>query len=236
MSTRSSWCQAVDDLGVPADSPSQRSVSVMRVNVAVMGYVTEAEGRVLLIQRDDTRTWAPPAGGLRIGESPEAGVEREVFEETGIQVRPERLAAVELRLRRPHPLLVLSYRCTPLGGELRRSAESVDVAFASPGDLPARMLASHRHELTVAAAAGDGLVPYVVTSLSSSERLTLTALRRLVYPVKNFRHRVAGTPYRPPSLWNLTVQHHATEGPCRVIHFLPQEASISLLTSGAAPA
>ncbi|MGB3635958.1 MAG: NUDIX hydrolase [Rubrobacteraceae bacterium] len=47
------------------------------------------DGRVLLLQRP-TGTWDPPAGRLATGESFEQGAIREVYEETGLLVPPQR--------------------------------------------------------------------------------------------------------------------------------------------------
>ena len=50
------------------------------------------DGRMLLLQRL-TGTWEPPAGRLAPGESFERGAIREVYEETGLLVAPQRLLA-----------------------------------------------------------------------------------------------------------------------------------------------
>jgi 8-oxo-dGTP diphosphatase len=50
------------------------------------------DGRMLLLQRP-TGTWEPPAGRLAPGESFEIGAVREVYEETGLLVAPQRLLA-----------------------------------------------------------------------------------------------------------------------------------------------
>ena len=50
------------------------------------------DGRMLLLQRP-TGTWEPPAGRLAPGESFEMGAVREVYEETGLRVAPQRLLA-----------------------------------------------------------------------------------------------------------------------------------------------
>ena len=49
-------------------------------------------GRLLLLQRP-TGTWEPPAGRLAPGESFEMGAIREVYEETGLLIAPQRLLA-----------------------------------------------------------------------------------------------------------------------------------------------
>lgn len=55
---------------------------------AVCGVVArDHEGRVLLIQRRDDRTWGLPGGGVEVGESWQEAAERECSEETGWRVR-----------------------------------------------------------------------------------------------------------------------------------------------------
>ena len=54
--------------------------------VGTNGIVVDNQNRVLLILRDDTRTWAIPGGALDPGELPTNGVTREVKEETGLDV------------------------------------------------------------------------------------------------------------------------------------------------------
>jgi 8-oxo-dGTP pyrophosphatase MutT (NUDIX family) len=62
---------------------------VMCVEAAVF-----CEGKVLLIQRSDDRTWAIPGGLLEVGESPAQGAERELWEEAGIHGKAVRLLAL----------------------------------------------------------------------------------------------------------------------------------------------
>jgi 8-oxo-dGTP diphosphatase len=50
------------------------------------------DGRMLLLRRP-TGTWEPPAGRLAPGESFEIGAIREVYEETGLLIAPQRLLA-----------------------------------------------------------------------------------------------------------------------------------------------
>jgi 8-oxo-dGTP diphosphatase len=50
------------------------------------------DGRVLLLQRP-TGTWDPPAGRLSTGETFEEGAVRELYEETGLLVAPQRILA-----------------------------------------------------------------------------------------------------------------------------------------------
>ena len=50
------------------------------------------DGRMLLLQRP-AGTWEPPAGRLRPGEGFESGAVRELYEETGMLVAPQRILA-----------------------------------------------------------------------------------------------------------------------------------------------
>src|ERR671916_1288612 len=50
------------------------------------------DGRMLLLRRP-TGTWDPPAGRLSTGEAFEDGAVRELYEETGLLVAPQRILA-----------------------------------------------------------------------------------------------------------------------------------------------
>lgn len=50
------------------------------------------DGRMLLLRRP-TGTWEPPAGRLATGEDFTAGAGRELYEETGLSLNPDRMLA-----------------------------------------------------------------------------------------------------------------------------------------------
>ena len=56
--------------------------------------VIDRGGRILLMRRSDNQHWAMPGGALEVGETPAAGVMREVFEETGLRCRAVALVGV----------------------------------------------------------------------------------------------------------------------------------------------
>ncbi len=60
---------------------------------AVAALVRDQLGRILIQQQHDD-SWSLPAGAIEPGESPSEAVVREVLEETGLHVRPRRVAAV----------------------------------------------------------------------------------------------------------------------------------------------
>jgi ADP-ribose pyrophosphatase YjhB (NUDIX family) len=89
--------------------------------------VVRDDGRVLVIKRDDNGHWEAPGGVLELGESFEAGVRREVLEETGLDVAVERLTGVYKNLT--HGIVALVYRCRPTGGEPHATEEARDIRW-----------------------------------------------------------------------------------------------------------
>src|ERR1700710_1142172 len=59
----------------------------------VAAVIHDSEGRILL-QRGTHGSWSLPAGGIDPGEAPAQAVIREVWEETGLRVRPDRVLGV----------------------------------------------------------------------------------------------------------------------------------------------
>lgn len=92
-------------------------------SVSVSGIVIRDDGRVLVIKRDDNGHWEAPGGVLELDESFEAGVQREVLEETGIEVTVERLTGVYKNLT--HGIVALVYRCRPAGASRKRPTRHV---------------------------------------------------------------------------------------------------------------
>jgi ADP-ribose pyrophosphatase YjhB (NUDIX family) len=72
---------------VPPGAPSSADLPV----VACVGAVVhDPDGRLLLIRRGNpphAGRWSLPGGRVEAGESPEQAIEREVREETGLEVR-----------------------------------------------------------------------------------------------------------------------------------------------------
>lgn len=61
---------------------------------SIAGVVRDGRNRVLLVQQRETGEWSTPGGAIELEDTPADAVVREVWEETGLLVRPTRLVAV----------------------------------------------------------------------------------------------------------------------------------------------
>jgi 8-oxo-dGTP pyrophosphatase MutT (NUDIX family) len=111
--------------------------------------------RLLLTRRSDTGLWCLPGGVMEPGESVSEAVAREVAEETGLEVLPERLIGVYSDPDvlatyadgvKQHPV-VLCFRCAVTGGAPRISAETTEIGWFAPDDLP-EIVEQHRQRIT----------------------------------------------------------------------------------------
>jgi ADP-ribose pyrophosphatase YjhB (NUDIX family) len=102
-------------------------------SVSVAGIVVDDSGRILVIRRRDNGQWEPPGGVLEIGESFEAGVRREIEEETGILVDVEQLTGVYKNMKRA--VVALVFRCRPLSRCARETCEAKAVRWVRPTEV-----------------------------------------------------------------------------------------------------
>ena len=106
-------------------------------SVSVAGIVVRDDGQVLVIKRDDNGHWEAPGGVLELDESFEAGVQREVLEETGLAVTVERLTGVYKNLT--HGIVALVYRCRPAGGEPHVTEEAREIRWMTKEQVQSAM-------------------------------------------------------------------------------------------------
>lgn len=107
-------------------------------SVSVAGIVIREDGRVLVIKRDDNGHWEAPGGVLELDESFEAGVRREVLEETGLEVTVERLTGVYKNMT--HGIVALVYRCRPAGGEPHSTDEAREICWMTKEEVQSAMV------------------------------------------------------------------------------------------------
>jgi ADP-ribose pyrophosphatase YjhB (NUDIX family) len=98
-----------------------------RHSVSVAAAVINNDGRVLVIRRRDRGTWQLPGGVLELGETVEAGVRREVHEETGIVIEPERLTGVYKNMNLG--VVALVFRAHPVDGVPQPTDEAIAVEW-----------------------------------------------------------------------------------------------------------
>lgn len=106
-------------------------------SVSVAGVVIDVDKRVLVIRRRDNGHWEAPGGVLELGETFEQGVEREVLEETGVQVSVEALTGVYKNMSRG--IVALVYRCSIKAGHPRASNEATSVRWVDRDQIDSLM-------------------------------------------------------------------------------------------------
>jgi ADP-ribose pyrophosphatase YjhB (NUDIX family) len=100
------------------------------------------DGKILLVQERSDGGWTMPGGWADVGDAPSAMVAREVREESGYEVRVEKLVAVYDANRVPgvrmefYHAYKLVFLCTITGGEARPSNETSAVHFFDLEHLP----------------------------------------------------------------------------------------------------
>jgi 8-oxo-dGTP diphosphatase len=112
--------------------------------VVGVGAVIVADDRVVLIKRKYeplAGQWSLPGGTLELGESLEAGVAREIREETGLDVEVGPVVEVFDRIlldtqgRVQYHFVLVDYLCRPLGGQLQAGSDVDDAVWVDQGDL-----------------------------------------------------------------------------------------------------
>lgn len=135
--------RALEDIAPPAER-KRASRHYPTSPIVGVGAVIIADGKVVLIKRKYeplAGQWSLPGGRLELGETLEAGLAREMLEETGLEIDVgpvievfDRILLDEERRVRFHYVLI-DYLCRPLGGNLSGGSD-VDLAiWVDPADL-----------------------------------------------------------------------------------------------------
>ena len=123
--------------------------------VAGAGAVINSGGEILLQRRADNKLWNMPGGLLEVGETPAAGVAREVFEETGVRCEVVALSGVyDSRmwgsLRAQH-LYKFTFLCRPLEGApvgtASHAVETLETGWFPEEALPEELWEGHAQRI-----------------------------------------------------------------------------------------
>ncbi|MBZ9686541.1 NUDIX hydrolase N-terminal domain-containing protein [Clostridium estertheticum] len=117
----------------------KKELGYITPRIGVNGIVLDEDFNVLLERRSDDELWGVPGGWAEIGETPEASIKRELFEETGYEVEVENIIDIFTRLPgdfgQPHTSYHILFLCKIKGGNLKLSTESIDVGFHNIKDI-----------------------------------------------------------------------------------------------------
>lgn len=114
--------------------------------VVVMGVVRK-DGKILLVLRDEEGIygahlkWELPGGKLEFGENPEAAVVREIKEETGYDIKVNRMIPITKTSLWDYPdhkrhVLLLGYDCEHMSGEINKKDGKIrDVKWFRPDEI-----------------------------------------------------------------------------------------------------
>lgn len=99
------------------------------------------EEKILLVRETTDGKWSLPGGWADVGLTASEVVVKEVKEESGLEVKAEKLLAVYDKKCHPHPpelyyVYKLFFHCKEIGGELKTGIETSDMDFFAQNELP----------------------------------------------------------------------------------------------------
>ena len=123
--------------------------------------------QVLLIQRADVPVWGLPGGAVDAHESIAQAAVREAFEETGLEVKLDRLIGIYSRPYWGEGSHAVLFTAHPVGGTLLTTTnETINAAFFEPDQLPKDTLSWFHQRIQDAFTATDVVIRTQKTTLS----------------------------------------------------------------------
>jgi 8-oxo-dGTP diphosphatase len=131
--------------GVIMTKPLDAENSLPIFRIGVFALIFNNEKQILLGHRRDIDWWNLPGGGMESGETVDEALCREVREETGLEVKVERLIGVYSKPQKQE--VVLTFLCQVIGGTLQSTEETLESRFFTPDALPGNTLPKHRQRI-----------------------------------------------------------------------------------------
>jgi ADP-ribose pyrophosphatase YjhB (NUDIX family) len=99
------------------------------------------DNKILMVREKVDNFWSLPGGWADVGYSPGEVAVKEVKEEAGLEVVPERILAVLDKKNHPHPpspfhTYKIFIECSIAGGTIQNGMETNEVAFFSISEIP----------------------------------------------------------------------------------------------------
>ncbi|WP_077302519.1 HAD-IIA family hydrolase [Virgibacillus pantothenticus] len=123
------------------------------IKAGVAGIIFDSDQRVLLMKRADNGLWGVPSGHVEPGETVEEAIIREIREETGLEVKVNRLIGVysdpESQVfsypnGKVSHFITNCFECEVIGGNIvTENEETLDVRYFNINDLPDDLLRMH---------------------------------------------------------------------------------------------
>ena len=118
--------------------------------IGVFTVIFDPQDRALLCHRRDIDIWNLPGGGMELGELPTETAIRETCEETGLDVKLERLVGVYSKPQDND--LVFVFTAEIIGGKLAFTDEADQIEYFALDDLPVNTIPKHIERIRDAAA------------------------------------------------------------------------------------
>ena len=117
--------------------------------------ILNQSGKILLQKRADKGTWGLPGGAIELGESALEALVREFYEETGIEVRAEKLLNVYTKYSDSYPngdeaqvltILYLVSSENSISTNFLSSNETLELGFFDHGDIQNIAIVNQQHQ------------------------------------------------------------------------------------------